>query len=125
MTVSLLHCGKRRHPYKRTDIYSPGKKLYGDKCWLDGNDYEMISVYEFRCPGCFSARASQSVFGWVGYPYNPSEKPSQLFKIPNKHLSQWLFWMRHLEVPNNRRGVWTVQGSENQWPFRFRKKISL
>lgn len=125
MNVSLLHCGKRRMPYKKIDIRSPHKKLYADKCWIEGEKFETISIYEFRCPHCFQARGEQSIYGWIGHPYHPNEKETPLFKIPAKHLNQWNVWISERKIQYESKGVWTVQGSEPQWPFRFRSRVSL
>lgn len=125
MITTLLHCGKRRLPYRRVDIYPPAQKLYAERAWIDAGRFESIAVFEYRCTGCYQARSRQSVFAWMGFPYKPKEKPTPLFKIPNKHLDKWLSWMQYHPLPLNRKGVMTVQGSESQWPYRFRAKISI
>lgn len=123
----LLHCGKRRPAFRRTDIRAPKTpiKYNGQLIQRPDELFESILLYEFHCPSCLHAKGMLEIFAWMGVYYSRKLGKSSLQKISPKELERWLVWRDERRLVENTKGVSTVQGSMSVWPYVFRNSISI
>ena len=118
--VSLLHCGKRRTPTRRVDIHAPDHQIQMGRHAVNLKEiFQLISIYEFFCPNCLKMNGEPWHYAWLGHYFNLKLGKSDIRKIQEKHLPQWLVWIKDRRFIENKNGTDTVQGSQNCFPYRL------